>query len=347
MPEQLSESNTTSTLGEAGRAQADRLRTVLTRLKDQVGRVFVGQSDVVDLVLASLIAGGHVLIEGVPGLGKTLLVRTLADAVSLRFSRIQFTPDLMPADITGTTVLVEKMGGGHELQFQPGPVLANIVLADEINRATPRTQSALLEAMQEGQVSVSGRTIPVPQPFIVLATQNPVEQEGTYPLPEAQLDRFLVKLLVHYPSEHEYAVILDRTTQNAVAKAEAVCSGEEIAELRRIARDVPVSTQVKNYAVRLTMATQPDSPYAPAEVRKQVALGASPRATQALLLLGKVRALMQGRFAVSCQDLRELAKPVLRHRLVLSFSARSERVPADRLIESIIAAVPEASAAAK
>lgn len=328
-------------IAQQGAALASQVRDVFGRLQEQVQRVFIGQRQVVELVIASLLADGHVLIEGVPGLGKTLLVRTLAEAIDLRFGRIQFTPDLMPADITGTTMLVDKPGGGHELRFEPGPVLNNIVLADEINRTTPKTQSALLEAMQERQVSVAGRTLRVPEPFIVLATQNPVEQEGTYPLPEAQLDRFLVKLLVNYPSEQEYHQILQGTTSSEVAHASKVCSGDDILRLRSIIRQVPVSSQVRAYAIRVVMATQSDSEYAPAEVRKHVSLGASPRAAQALLLLGKVKALLDNRFAVSCQDIRDVALPVLRHRIVLSYSAKAERITADHLANLAVSAVRE------
>ena len=320
---------------------AQRLRSSFNLLRDEIHKVFVGQTELVDLVLETLVANGHVLIEGVPGLGKTLLVRSLSAALDLPFSRIQFTPDLMPADITGTNVLAEKEGGGHELRFEPGPILASVILADEINRATPKTQSALLEAMQERQVSTSGRTIPLPDPFIVLATQNPIEQEGTYPLPEAQLDRFMVKLLVRYPSEQEYHRILQQTTSIEQPQARRVCGGEEVLALRRIALQVPVSQQIRTYAIRLTMATHPDTPSAPAEIKRTVALGASPRAAQAMLLLGKVRALLTGRFAVACRDVREVALPVLRHRLVLNFSGQAERISPDELVKLAVASVPE------
>ena len=320
----------------AGRA--DAVRSLLASLGEEIHKVFVGQRELVDLVR-------HVLIEGVPGLGKTLLVRTLADALGLTFSRIQFTPDLMPADITGTTVLAEKPDGpGHELKFQPGPVVANIVLADEINRATPKTQSALLEAMQERQVSVAGRTVRLPDPFLVLATQNPVEQEGTYPLPEAQLDRFMVKALVGYPTEEEYHEILERTTSATAARVDAgLAAGGGIAAARRTVREVVVSQQVRTYAIRIVMATQPDSPYAPADVRQYVAFGAGPRAAQSLLLMAKVRAVAAGRFAASCRDVREAAIPVLRHRLVLNFTGLSARVQPDAVARAPVAAVPELS----
>jgi MoxR-like ATPase len=249
----------------------------------------------------------------------------------------------MPSDITGTTVLTERPGGGHELRFQPGPLLSSIVLADEINRATPKTQSALLEAMQERQISAGGRTLTVPDPFIVLATQNPIEQEGTYPLPEAQLDRFMVKLVVGYPKEEEYHAILNRTASAENVAAHAVCGQADILRLRAIARQVPVSHQVRTYAIRLTIATQPLSPYAPADVDRYVSLGASPRAAQGLLLLGKVRALLDGRFAVSCEDIRQVAPSVLRHRLVLGFAAQAQKVSADRVIEEVLRSVSEIS----
>jgi MoxR-like ATPase len=323
--------------------QAARFREVFERLKKEVHKVFVGHDELVDNVLSVLLSDGHVLLEGVPGLGKTLLARTLASALRLDFSRIQFTPDLMPADIVGTMVLHEKEGGGHELRFQQGPLVANFILADEINRATPKTQSALLEAMQERQISVSRRTVKLPEPFIVMATQNPIEQEGTYPLPEAQLDRFMVKLLVGYPQEREYHDILHRTTELETPSVEPVSSGEEIMAMRRIARSVAVTDQVRGYAIRLVMATQPNSAHAPAAVNNAVALGSSPRGAQGLLLIGKVRALIGGRFAVSCQDIRDVALPVLRHRILLSFEGQSERVSPDDLIKAAISSVSELS----
>ena len=323
--------------------QAARFREVFDRLKTEIHKIFVGHDELVEHVLSVLLSDGHVLLEGVPGLGKTLLAHTLASALQLDFSRIQFTPDLMPADIVGTMVLHEKEGGGHELRFEEGPLVANFILADEINRATPKTQSALLEAMQERQVSVSRRTIRLPAPFIVVATQNPIEQEGTYPLPEAQLDRFLVKLLVVYPQEREYHDILDRTTGLEAPTIEAVSSAEEILAMRRVSRRVEVSDQVRGYAVRLMMATQPGSPYAPAAVNNAVALGSSPRGAQGLLLMAKVRALVDGRFAASCQDVRGVALPVLRHRMLLSFEGQSDRLQPDDLVQAAISSVGELS----
>lgn len=327
----------------SAREQAGRFCEVFKKLKTEVHKAFVGQDDVVESVLSVLLSDGHLLLEGVPGLGKTLLAHTLARTLHLDFSRIQFTPDLMPADIVGTMVLHEKEGGGHELRFQEGPVISNFILADEINRATPKTQSAMLEAMQERQVSVARRTIKLPEPFIVIATQNPVEQDGTYPLPEAQLDRFMVKLLVNYPAEDEYLGILRRTTGTGGSAIQPVSSGPEIMDMREIVRSVPVSEQVQRYAVRLVMATQPDSPYATDTVNRTVALGASPRGVQGLILMGKVRALIGGRFAVSCQDIRDVAVPVLRHRVMLSFEGASARVHPDELIREIIGSLKELS----
>ena len=323
--------------------EAGKVLRFFTALRDQIGRVFVGQQEVVEGVLLSLLAGGHVLIEGVPGMGKTLLVRTLADCLHLPMSRIQFTPDLMPADITGASVLIEKDGGGHELKFQPGPLVANLVLADEINRATPKTQSALLEAMQEGQISAFGRTIVLPEPFVVLATQNPVEQEGTYPLPEAQLDRFLVKLLVRFPTADEMDGILLRTTGIEEATMQARFSGDDVMAARRLVRQVPAATQVRRYAINLVLATQPDQPSAPAAVRKHVVYGAGPRAAQALLLLAKANALVNGRFAASCEDVRTLVAAVLRHRLVLNFTALTEQVNSDSIVKAVVTSVSELS----
>jgi len=324
-------------------AEAERFREVFTRLRDAVHQRFVGQNDLVENVLSVLLSDGHVLIEGVPGLGKTMLVRTLAEALDVPFSRIQFTPDLMPSDITGTMALYEKQGGGHELRFEPGPIVSSIVLADEINRAPAKTQSALLEAMQERQVTVARQTIQLPEPFMVLATQNPVEQEGTYPLPEAQMDRFLVKLLVDYPTETDYLTIMNRTTGAELPVIEPVSSGEEVIRMRRVARTVAISDQVSSYAIRLVMATQPGSPHAPSRVEREVALGASPRGIQALILLGKVRALLGGRFAVSCQDIRDIAFAALRHRIMMSFEAQADGVAPDDIVRAAIASVSELS----
>jgi len=324
---------------ERAEAEAARFREVYGNIKAEVGRMMVGQDEVVQGVLTALFAGGHVLLEGVPGLGKTLLVRCLGDAVDLSFSRIQFTPDLMPADIRGSEVLTETKSGATRLGFHEGPLVANLVLADEINRATPKTQSALLEAMQEKQISVGKKTITLDEPYCVMATQNPVEQEGTYPLPEAQLDRFLVKLVVDYPAESDYAAILDRTTSAEDVKLEPVSSAKEILSLRNVVRSVPVPEHVQNYAVRLVMATQPRSPYAPEVVDRCVSLGSSPRGAQALLLAGKVQALLEGRYAVSTEDLRAAAPACLRHRIMLGYQAAAEGVDAEAIVEAVLKVV--------
>ncbi len=317
------------------RSQGNRFGEIFRSLEADVHRLIVGQDSVVRGVLTALFSGGHVLLEGVPGIGKTALVKALGSALHLERSRIQFTPDLMPADVVGTLVL-DDAGAGRSVRFQPGPIHANLVLADEINRATPKTQSALLEAMQEQQVTAGGVTRPLPQPFIVLATQNPVEQEGTYPLPEAQLDRFMFKLIVGYPREEEYDLILDRTTGRGLPTIDAVTTGEEICRMRDLVRDVPVPEAARRCAVRLVMATQPGSRHAPARVGKFVALGSSPRGAQALLLAGKVSALRDGRFAVSEADIRSSAHDALRHRMLLNFAARSEGVTPDNLVDEIL-----------
>ncbi len=311
------------------------------RLRDEVGKVIVGHEPIVEGVTMALLAGGHALLEGVPGLGKTMLVRTLADAVHLTFSRIQFTPDLMPADILGTNVIVED-GGGKRFQFQRGPIFANVVLADEVNRATPKTQSALLEAMQEKSVTVAKTTYKLDEPFFVLATQNPLEMEGTYPLPEAQLDRFFVKLKVEYPSREAMHTILERTTGRQDVRAEKVLSAERLLELRELVRDVPVARPVQDFVVRVVEGTHPSAsgdnrPGVPPLTRKYVRYGASPRGAQAILLAAKIKALLDGRFAVSTDDIRYVARPALRHRLILNFEGEAEGVDPDTIIDSILA----------
>ncbi|MEH3036634.1 MAG: MoxR family ATPase [Sphingomonas adhaesiva] len=321
---------------QAARAQADAFRTTFRRIRDQVRRMMVGQEDVIDGVLTALMAGGHVLLEGVPGLGKTMLISSISRAVDLPFSRIQFTPDMMPADIIGTTMLTEAAGGGHELTFQQGPIVANLVLADEINRATPKTQSALLEVMQERQVTVGRRTIRMPEPFCVMATQNPVDQEGTYPLPEAQLDRFLFKLIVGYPSEADYHAIIDRTTSGVDVAIDAVTNAEDLRALRDIVRQVPVPEVAKSYAIRLVMATQPGSAYAPEAVNRSVALGASPRGVQSLILAAKVQALLDDRFSVACDDIARIARPVLRHRVIVNYQAQARGEGIEQLLDLIL-----------
>ena len=318
------------------RESAAKFRTVHDRIREQVGRAIVGQDDVVEGVLTALLAGGHVLLEGVPGLGKTYLVRSLGYAVDLAFSRIQFTPDMMPADIRGTNVLIESEGGGHRVEFEQGPLFANLILADEINRATPKTQSALLESMQERQVTVGRSTYPLEEPYCVMATQNPVEQEGTYPLPEAQLDRFLMKLVIDYPAEAEYHEILNRTTTDSEVTVDSVSTAAEIVELRHTVRAVPVPEHVQQFAVRLVIATQPGSDFAPATVTENVVLGSSPRGAQSLLLCGKVRALLDDRFAVSVDDIRAVAFPVLRHRILLGFQGQAAGVRPDDIVGAVL-----------
>jgi MoxR-like ATPase len=316
-------------------------RMVAQRIEDEVGRVMVGQSTIVRDVLVCIIAGGHALLEGVPGLGKTMLVRTLADVLDLQFSRIQFTPDLMPADITGTNILLEDQEGGRQFVFQPGPIFANLILADEINRATPKTQSALLEGMAERTVTVANDMHRLPSPFFVLATQNPLEMEGTYPLPEAQLDRFFFKLIVPYPDAEELAEILRRTTSLALPDTRKVADGATIRHMGMLAREVPISTAVTDYVVRLTLATHPDREDAPELVRRYVRYGVSPRGAQAIVLGSKILALMQGRLNVAYDDVREVAAPALRHRLILNFDAESNDITADDVLRGVIADLPE------
>jgi len=298
--------------------------------------VIVGHGEVVDQTLTCLFADGHVLLEGVPGIGKTLLVRSLSQSVRLKFSRIQFTPDLMPADITGTNILVEQPGGGREFRFQPGPIFAHIVLADEINRATPKTQSALLEAMQEHRVTTAGQVRTLEEPFMVLATQNPIEMEGTYPLPEAQLDRFLFKVLVGSPSLAELEEIVDRTTGAEVPSAEPVADGETVLGMRRLVREIAVAPHVEEFALKLILATHPDTEGAPEGVRRFVRYASSPRGAQALILGSKVAALLDGRFNVSFDDIRAIARPALRHRMILNFEGEAEGVRTDELVREAV-----------
>jgi MoxR-like ATPase len=315
------------------------------RLRDEVAKVIVGHEAIVEGVVMALLSGGHALLEGVPGLGKTMLVRTLADAVDLTFSRVQFTPDLMPADILGTNVIVED-AQGKRFQFQKGPIFANVVLADEVNRATPKTQSALLEAMQEQSVTVAKTTYKLDPPFFVLATQNPLEMEGTYPLPEAQLDRFFVKLKVTFPSRDALHTILDRTTGAQDVRASKVLDGARLLELRDLARQVPVARQVQDFAIRVLEATHPptgpdDKRPRPQLVKKFVRYGASPRGAQACLLGAKIRAVLDGRFAVSCDDVRSVARPTLRHRLILNFEGEAEGIDPDTILDAILKETPE------
>lgn len=315
---------------------ADEFRRAFALVRGELGRVIVGHGDLLDLAVAALFADGHVLLEGVPGLGKTLLVRTLAQALDLRFARIQFTPDLMPADILGTNLLVQDETGRRRFEFQPGPVFAQIVLADEINRATPKTQSALLEAMQEHAVSIAGESRPLEEPFFVLATQNPIEMEGTYPLPEAQLDRFLFKLRVPFPRLEELREIADRTTGPEPPAARRVVDAATVRRLQAFARQVPVAAHVQEYAARLVLATHPEPAGAPETSRRLVRYGASPRGLQAMLRAGKVRALAQGRAHVATEDIRALAVPSLRHRILLNFEGEAEGIDPERIIEEAI-----------
>ena len=302
----------------------------------QVERDVIGQKDVVEGTIIAMIAGGNVLLEGVPGVGKTRLVRSLGRVFNLPFSRIQFTPDLMPADVTGTNIIVKTEDGNSKFQFQPGPIFSNIILADEINRATPKTQSALLEAMQEHTVTVMGVSRKLNEPFFVLATQNPIEQDGTYPLPEAQMDRFMFKLIVPNPGLEELMQIVDMTQKTMAEVAEAACSGEELLEMRATANQIPVAEEVLRYAMTLCSATHPDSECATEAAKKYVRLGASPRAGQALISAAKVRALMRGRFNVSYSDLNALAYPVLRHRMKMNFEAIAARISSDEVVRLIL-----------
>jgi len=313
----------------------------IQELRTQIARAVVGQDAVVEEILICLLAGGHVLLEGAPGLGKTLLVRTLAQCLRLRYSRIQFTPDLMPADITGTSVLVEAEGGAREFRFEPGPIFGNVVLADEINRATPKTQSALLEAMQESAVTVAGTRHALDEPFVVLATQNPIEMEGTYPLPEAQLDRFFFKVLVEEPSEDELVAIVGATTGTDAAKPEPVLDAVAVLAMREQVRAVPIADPLVRHIARLVRATQPDAEEAAPAARQYIRYGAGVRAAQSLVLAAKTWALLAGRNHVSFADLRRAFLPALRHRIVLNFEGEAAGVAADEILARILDHVPE------
>jgi MoxR-like ATPase len=316
--------------------QVNRFRDTMQALRQQIGRVIVGHEEVVEGTLLCIFAGGHALLEGVPGLGKTLLVRTLGQVLSLRFSRIQFTPDLMPADITGTNLLAEDESGRRRFQFQPGPVFANIVLADEINRATPKTQSAMLEAMQEHAVTVAGVRYEMPEPFFVLATQNPIEMEGTYPLPEAQLDRFMFKLLVHSPSVEQLNAIIDRTTSAEIPQAEVVADAQTVLWMQGLARQVPLAAPVRDFASQLVHWTHPDVDGAPDMVKRYVRFGSSPRGAQALVQTAKVRALSEGRYNVAIEDIEAVAYPSLRHRILLNFEAEAQGITPEQVIDAVL-----------
>jgi len=326
--------------------QIQSFRDLYAAMRGEVGKVIVGNEEIVDGTLIAMLAGGHVLLEGVPGLGKTLLVRTLSQVLHLTFNRIQFTPDLMPADILGTNIVMEVPGGGREFRFQKGPIFAHLLLADEINRATPKTQSALLEAMQEHSVTAGGEIRKLEEPFFVLATQNPIDQEGTYPLPEAQLDRFFFKLIVGYPTAADLNEVLSRTTENRRVEVNAVVTREQMIELQHLVRQVPVASHVRDYAVRLVLATHPKTETAAPIANQYLRFGSSPRGAQSMLLAAKVRALTQGRFNASFEDIQAVVLPTLRHRCILNFEAEAEGVTTDIVLSQILRDVPKDAVAA-
>ncbi len=326
---------------ESMQAEAEEFGQRYNAVREMIGRVIVGHDDIVHGVLTAIFCGGHCLLEGVPGLGKTMLVRTLSEVMDLNYSRIQFTPDLMPADILGTNMIVEDENGRRGFEFQRGPVFTQILLADEINRATPKTQSAMLETMQEGTVTAGGTRFVLEKPFFVLATQNPIEQEGTYPLPEAQLDRFLFKLVVGYSSREDLNLIVERTTQGHQADLEKVMNGEEIQRWQEMVRNVILAPHVQDYLVRLNLATHPDGPHSVAATNNYVRWGASPRGAQTLALASKVRALLEGRYNVSFEDVRRVFLPAMRHRVLMNFEAQAEGIDADQILLDILENVPE------
>ncbi len=326
-------------------ARITTFRDAFSRLRTEIGKIIVGHEPIVDGTLIALFGGGNVLLEGVPGLGKTLLVRTLGEVLDLSFSRVQFTPDLMPSDILGTNLVVELPDGRREFQFQHGPIFAHLVLADEINRGTPKTQSALLEAMQERQVTAGGQLRKLPAPFFVLATQNPIDQEGTYPLPEAQLDRFFFKLIVGYPTGPELTEVLARTTSGASVSVGKIISGETLLDFQHLVREVPVASHVTDYAVRIVLATHPKTSTAAPIADQFLRFGSSPRGAQTMILAAKVRALAQGRFNVSFEDVRWAVLPALRHRLIVNFEAEAEGVTSDMIVERILSEIPTDAAA--
>jgi MoxR-like ATPase len=332
--------NYMSNVAESMQQEAERFRSRYAAVKEQIGRVIVGHDDIVNGVLTAMFVGGHCLLEGVPGLGKTMLIKTLSETLSLDFNRIQFTPDLMPSDILGTNMIVENEGR-RQFQFQKGPIFTQICLADEINRATPKTQSALLETMQEGTVTVSGIRHELTKPFFVLATQNPIEQEGTYPLPEAQLDRFLFKLVVGYSTREELNTIIDRTTRGEIIRPEKVMDGVEIQHWQKLVRQVVLAKHVQDYAARLILATHPGGKLAPEVTNQYIRWGASPRGAQTIALASKVRALLDGRYNVSFEDIRRVYLPAMRHRVLLNFEAQAEGIEVDRVLLDILEKVTE------
>lgn len=319
--------------------QITELIDAVKDVEAEIGKAIIGQRDIVRQVLISVLAGGNVLLEGVPGLGKTQLVKTLARVMDMSFSRIQFTPDLMPADVMGTNIIMKDESGSSKFEFQKGPVFANLVLADEINRATPKTQSALLEAMQEHTVTVGKTTYSLPQPFMVLATQNPIEMEGTYPLPEAQMDRFIFKLSVKFPTFDELKDIIDITTTNKVTELQKVINGASILDMRKIVREVPIAKPVQEYALRIVLGTHPENADSPESSKKYIRFGASPRAAQAIIAASRARALMEGRYNVSFEDVRYVSYPALRHRFFLNFDAVADGVTTDGLISELLESV--------
>jgi MoxR-like ATPase len=330
-------------IGQSMQQQAELFRERYAAVREQIGRVIVGHDEIVHGVLTCLFVGGHCLLEGVPGLGKTLLVRTLAEALSLDFSRVQFTPDLMPADILGTNMVLETPDGKRVFEFQRGPIFTQICLADEINRATPKTQSALLETMQEGTVTVAGTRFELKKPFFVMATQNPIEQEGTYPLPEAQMDRFFFKLIVGYSSREELATIVERTTRGITILPEKVMDGSEIVRWQQLIREVILAEHVQDYVVRLVLATHPEGPFALPITNQYLRWGGSPRGAQAMALAAKIRALLEGRYNVSFEDVRRVYLPAMRHRVILNFEAQAEGIETDHVLLEILEKLPEKS----
>ncbi len=334
-------------ISESMEARAEEFVKRYGAVREQLGRVIVGHDDIVHGVLTCLFVGGHCLLEGVPGLGKTLLVRSLAQTLDLNFSRIQFTPDLMPADILGTNMVLETPDGRRVFEFQKGPIFTQILLADEINRATPKTQSAMLETMQEGTVTVAGHRYQLDKPFFVMATQNPIEQEGTYPLPEAQLDRFFFKLVVGYSSKQELSTIVDRTTRGDFVTPDKVMDGKEIMQWQALIREVIIAPHVQDYIVRLILATHPNGPYALPITNQYIRWGSSPRGAQTMALASKVRALLEGRYNVSFEDVRRVYLPAMRHRVLLNFEAQAEGIEPDQVLLDILERCPEKADEAK